>query len=520
MEADRQRLLKDNKTYRSEHVQQEERILALERQIRSLQEDKEDMFEENQLLQRELDVRAGKIGALEELFANINTHRNIEGDVPTSVECNTQNAAKDDVSIMNDEIQEEQSGGEANKHNIIYDEDAESVDILSQAAHSVGAAFASVMNNLHLDLPSLADQMEDIHSDAPLSPQQTIPSFHTKDVEQELYGAAMQEAQEWKGRYESLQSEHFVAKNEVSLLTSRVNDLEKQVTNAKKKAEVREGLLREVIQQYKDLEKDHSKANEKLGKLKEKVARLVFTKYKEEKEEKEVSMHNPQKNCKMTNGKPHLGGNSEQVFLEEQRPTFDTETSGITMEEMGHAQDDNSSSESSEEEKEKKVLTEDYRRLESECDRLQHEFESAIAKISTLEGELEKARDHVRTSQKEHADHARSMAKLEAEKIRLQEELLQEKQRLAKYRVTEVGQHQDDLRMAELRAEQACSKQREREQDLWDVIEQYKELAELNAEQQAHMNQVERELQLTNRVKIQRRDLVYEYRKMEKGTLH
>jgi DNA-directed RNA polymerase subunit F len=151
---------------------------------------------------------------------------------------------------------------------------------------------------------------------------------------------------------------------------------------------------------------------------------------------------------------------------------------------------------------------------------LQHEFESAIAKISTLEGELEKARDHVRTSQKEHADHARSMAKLEAEKIRLQEELLQEKQRLAKYRVTEVGQHQDDLRMAELRAEQACSKQREREQDLWDVIEQYKELAELNAEQQAHMNQVERELQLTNRVKIQRRDLVYEYRKMEKGTLH
>ena len=73
--------------------------------------------------------------------------------------------------------------------------------------------------------------------------------------------------------------------------------------------------------------------------------------------------------------------------------------------------------------------------------------------------------------------------------------------------------------------QQACQKQQEwkQEWDLWDVIEQYKELAEtnksvtkVNTEITKEKVGVGKELQLTKKVKIQQCDLVYDYCKLEK----
>ena len=73
--------------------------------------------------------------------------------------------------------------------------------------------------------------------------------------------------------------------------------------------------------------------------------------------------------------------------------------------------------------------------------------------------------------------------------------------------------------------QQAHQKQQEwkREQDLWDVIKQYKELMETN-ESAINVNmkitkekvEVKKELQLTKKVKIQQHELVYKYCKLEK----
>jgi hypothetical protein len=509
VESDRQRLLRETKSYQEDHVKQEERILALERQVKMLQQEKEELRDETHVLQRELDVRAGKIGALEELFQTINSTRTM--DIPENVEYDGDEDKQDAVSVMEEDVQGHgEDSADSKSKNAELTED-ESVDIISQAASNVGAAFANFMESLSIDLQSIsASQMEDIKSTA--SPGMEASSFHTKDVEQELHQAAMLEAEEWKEKYESLQADHNQAKLKIANLTVQLQDLEKEATNAKQKADLREGLLKDVIQQYKELEHEHAGGVEKIGKLKDKIARLVLNRYKQEKQEKMVES---------TPGKKKGNGDGDNNnFLESRLSTFDTETSGITMDDdLERPEDDSSSTQPSTDYDEDRVPLEDYKHIESECDRLQHEFETAIARISKLEKDLKKAHTQVQAAQKRHADQDHAIAMLEKEKSQLQEELLEDKQKIADWKSCHEGQQSDDLRMAELRAEQAQSKQREREQDLWDVIEQYKELAELNAEQQQHTSDVERELQLTHRVQIQRRDLVYEYRKLERGKM-
>jgi hypothetical protein len=510
VETDRQRLLRETKSYQEDHVKQEERILALERQVKLLEEEKQELRDETHTLQRELDVRAGKIGALEELFQTINTTRTL--DIPENVSYNSDTEKQDAISMEEEEKNTDDEKIDKNK--LKFDVEEESMDIFSQTANSVGTAFASMMESFSFDMQSItASNMEDIVSTATTPPEVETgdaTSFNTKDVEHDLHQAAMLEAQEWKAKCLSVQDEHSQAQLKIANLSVQVQDLEQQTGNARQKADLREGLLRDVIQQYKELENDHANAIEQIEKLKDKVACLAIRQYRQERQEKKSLYHGKGK-----------GEENDEVhnFLDHRLPTFETEGSGITIDDdIDRAQDDSSSSTpSSSNRDEDLILLDDYKQLESECDRLQHEFETAIVKISNLEKELDLARMQAHTSRKQHADQAHAIVLLEKEKAQLQEELLEEKQKLAVWQSTHEGQKADDLRLAELRVEQARSKQREREQDLWDVIEQYKELAELNAEQQEHMNNVERELHLTHRVQIQRRDLVYEYRKLERG---
>merc|ERR1719343_33756 len=112
MEADRQRLLKESKLYNQSDGEKEERILALERQVRQMQHDKDELQETNKSLKQQLTVREGKIGALEELFQNINANRTADGSRRTPDSPNRRNSL---LSVDDDE------------------EDCESVDIDSLA---------------------------------------------------------------------------------------------------------------------------------------------------------------------------------------------------------------------------------------------------------------------------------------------------------------------------------------------------------------------------------------------------
>ena len=75
----------------------------------------------------------------------------------------------------------------------------------------------------------------------------------------------------------------------------------------------------------------------------------------------------------------------------------------------------------------------------------------------------------------------------------------------------------DEVEEMELRYKEAREKQKERERDLWDVIEQYKKIADENIAAKDEKADIQHELMLTHQAQIQRRDLVYEYRKLEKG---
>jgi chromosome segregation ATPase len=380
-----------------------------------------------------------------------------------------------------------------------------------------------MVESLSYDLLSIGSQVVDMGTKSKMTDhssqneqqkqQPRLPSsYHTREVDQEIENATVQEVKKWKAKYESLENTHGVALEKIATLTARVNVLEKESATAKNKAELREGLLKDVIQQYKELEKEHSSSNDKLRKLKEKVAHLVVKQYRQDKNNNKAKQV----------GGPAKGGSPALKSTEKDDPSMDPAasfdvTEATTFDEGSehvhhHSQDDSTSASSTAfAEGGNGISLEEYQRLESECDRLHHEFESAMAKITILEEELEEAKSSIQDTKKVHADQSHDLALLESEKARLQEELLQTKELLSKMSSNENDViSADDVRMAELRVEEARTKQMEREQDLWDVIEQYKALSE-------QAENTERELHLTNKVKIQRRDMVYEFRKLERS---
>merc|ERR1740130_1028980 len=161
-------------------------------------------------------------------------------------------------------------------------------------------------------------------------------------------------------------------------------------------------------------------------------------------------------------------------------------------------------------------MTEDYKRLESECDRLQHEFETAIDKITSLEEELEEAKVQVHDTQKVSTEKSHKIAVLEKEKCALQERIIEVTAKIVDTQSTHTRQSIEvdtELKVAERKYEEARKNQMDREQDLWDVIEQNNE-SSTTKEKAAD---VEHELVSTEKVETQRRDLVYEHRKLEKA---
>lgn len=518
IEADRQRLLREGRSVQEEHEAKDARIVALERKARASEREQSDALEEISSLRRELDVRAGKIGALEELFQNINASRTIDGtdgggggggtasaaqhpkqrnhdgdnggrrrrphptDIPRNVECDDRT-----VSVME------------------VDED-DSVEISSQANGTTELVLTT----------SIASQMPDIVTDD--EGGQSVDRHHPHDDDDESTAATVRaELVMLKDRYRSLQEDRDASKLAVASLEQEVTSCQQRALASEKKAELREGLLKDVIQQYKALQRDHSQCTDQLERLKHKVRTIKeHGQYQHQRSPQHHAKGHPPAGVGAA-GKDVPSGSPPRPQAVEEAGTFD-----MTEPSSGPEEDEDSyfGLEIQVDGRET-MLTEDYQRLEGECDRLRHEFETAVDRIAALEGELSQARAQILDGQRARAHQAHSIAVLEHEKAGMQDRLDDQSRRLKETASSqeEVStQHRDALRMAELQLEQARGKQKQREQDLWDVIEQYKQLAEQNESTKEQMHYVEQELRLTHKVKIQRRDLVYEYRRLERGT--
>jgi len=171
----------------------------------------------------------------------------------------------------------------------------------------------------------------------------------------------------------------------------------------------------------------------------------------------------------------------------------------------------------------KNFVIEENKALVSECDRLQHEFDSAIEKINELQKSLEGAQDEMKEYQAKHANQSLTIAMLEGEKQTLQDKIVETTTMIVDEQ--SMNEHEkEEYKNSVLRETKAREKQIQREKELWDVIEQYRKLVDENrcikeekAEVEQQKAEVESELELTQKEKFQRRDLVYEYKKMEKG---
>jgi len=487
MEADRQRLMKESTLYKQGDGAKEAKILALERELRKMKHDQDELQDTNKSLQQQLEVREGKIGALEELFQSINANRKIEASKANRT---------DSLLIIEDEDNED---------------DCESVDIDSLAGGeneqgttqsfeemftSIWTSFTGTPSTKKVEDTSKADEDQEISSCF-------NDSYHTKQVEEELQVAAKAEADELRVNHRVLSEDYKVAQFKISDLTAKLEEATIKANSYKTKAGLREKLLKDVIQQYKELQMENSDCKEKMEQLKQKMAvllRLEKERHAERKEQEEATAA-----AAAEGGKVVVKGPTMEIS-----PTFEmSERTRMTTAE------ESTEDPSVDNGIDKNYIMEDYKRLQDECDRLQHEFDSAIEKINDLEESLQEAKNEVTKCQSLHADQARTMALLEGEKAAIQDRVIEATTKIVGTQ-SDNNQASDELKSAELRYKKAREKQIEREKDLWDVIEQYKKLVDVNQATQEEKAEIEHELQLTNKVKIQRRDLVYEYRKIEK----
>lgn len=283
-----------------------------------------------------------------------------------------------------------------------------------------------------------------------------------------------------------------------------------QVMTIKKKQELREKMLRDVIFQYKELQKEHDAATARLAML-------------------DPSSEGSSTSCSGTPNSPQPIRKNSNAPNQPEYPqlkkshTFETSTSSVgTTEPVGQSRtgtaihSENPSLEGSHQHSMSRheYTDEDYRQLEKEFSRLEHEHDDAAARIANLEEDLSKAKEDLSRAESKYEEKEKEYLELQQQYESLDSD--------HKAVVEKAAQLREDLDYAQEQASQAKAKRDQREADLWDVIDQYKKLAEENehtvakmqgvenqlGETQALVATIEHELALTKR-QSKRNDLVY-----------
>jgi hypothetical protein len=595
MEADRQRLLKESLLVNQnrDRISKVDQIASLERKVRSMQYEQDNLQETNSALRRQMCVREGKISALEQLFQNINANRSIDGTTRKNkkkthrkVPSDSQYRIERSVSLINGEESDDDDDDDYCDEDIDINSVTSGNDGIQQSFEeiftSIWTTFSSPVENKAQNLivgsgsgsgsngPSSGRSMEEegeeleyedmdgINTDDSSCHDEmssscgafsvTGDSYHTKQVEEELQAAAQKEYDELHSHHNKLCEDYESSQLRIADLTAKLEESIMKATSFEKKSELREGLLKDVIQQYKELQLENSTSKDQLRIVKQKVTVLI--QLEKERAAEVAAVAAAAAAVTATEGQQKVGlvskkegnNNNNGEFLEEETPTFDMSSDGSSTgsNNDNHNEDENKDENENENEDEdeddgstsssssslyttdgldKKFMTEDYKRLESECDRLQHEFDAAINKITSLEEQLEENKVQVHENLKVSTEKSHKIALLEKEKFILQERIIEVTNKIVDVQQQSTHSRQSievdtELKLAEQKLCEARTKQMDREQDLWDVIEQYKELAETNDTTTKEKTEIEHELFLT-----QRRDLGYEHCKLEKGRL-
>jgi chromosome segregation ATPase len=457
---------------------QEKAMINIKRKIEAIESHRQSLIEENRALKEENGMKENKIDALESLFHSMNSNRAEE---------------KQPEKLQKQLLR---------KHRrVIIEKDWETSTQVSSEVDGNTEIILKAVTSLGSCEQEGDDDDDDEYSDSSSFSSLEAPVIRDVDIEQTMVELVLA-----KDKYSQLQHEHIYTLKEVALLEAQLTEVSKKTAMTNKKQEMREGLLRDVVFQYKELQKEHDDTVDKIKSLEAKMGSRSRTEERRRDSGSGLDKK-PHKFSKLSPQEENLAVDEATTFdLSESSVSASTAFSMCATARDGFI-------EGLEIEFERTI--DDYKSLKSEFARLEHEYDNALANISSIEGELD--------ASKQDAEEARQKQK------EIQNDLtntidgrnqLEVEHRLALAKTATVEQA---LKLAKQQARVAREKQKQRESDCFEVIEQYKQLAQKHEfaeakieSAEAKIASVQHELNLTKK-EVRGRDLIYEYRKLEQN---
>lgn len=300
---------------------------------------------------------------------------------------------------------------------------------------------------------------------------------------------------------------------EVAKLKEELEKSHLEVKMAKKKQDLREKMLRDVIFQYKELQKELDTTSAQLNGMRghphDEIDPAIDSTGKQNNRDihtkttpKQASTATLEESSTFDTAEMSANtSNQAQSLSASATGSVHTRMTGIKFDVAAHSDDD-------------------YLQLQKEVARLEHQYEDAIARITNLEEDLDSTKGELASVQAQNIVKQNELIELQHKHDQLHTDYQTAMENTVRL--------QNDLEFAQEQARKAREQRDDREKDLWDVIDQYKELTVENENKfiemqgvetelgrtQALMASVKQELYLTKR-HIKRKDLVYDHMRMK-----
>ena len=560
IESDRQKLIQENQELQTELFEKTLDIHSYDSQAQLIDEinaDRDRLRKEREELQSASDRKDAIIQSLEQSLAT-KVEKAVHRDVPSSIVCD-QNQGDELPEEVESELRDDGSAvivqSTASVSRLTVDratsrdcpqqdmeepnDEACSLSPLGDYGEKPGAKQRSSQEEVNSTQRALEDEIENLKTKFEETRQQEEQSNAVRQNLQEevanlknhLEQAQKQvettnnfqeEVTKLKSKLMEAQKQLNTARNlqEVTKLKKKLEEAQKQVKTTRKKQELREKLLRDVIFQYKELQKEYDYTSAQLLLMQQ----IVETRC--------VDSDDPANSITSPNDtkKSNKEKTSSAAELEES-PTFETnETSTTTSNHENPSMDatvtssahtsmsgfqvDLSNSMSS---------LKDFKQLEKDHARLETEYEDAAAQIANLEQDLRVTKKELERLQSSDLEKQIEIAAMQKKYNQMQCEYNQA--------VESTSQLHDELELTQDFANEVRDRLDQRELDLSEVIDQYKHLMSESEndnarnkmkEMKTHLDQtkaqmasVEHELAVTKR-HTKRNDLIYDHIRMEK----
>mmetsp|Transcript_51326 Transcript_51326/g.123902 ORF Transcript_51326/g.123902 Transcript_51326/m.123902 type:complete len:732 (-) Transcript_51326:136-2331(-) len=402
------RLVEDTLTnLKSTNEIQADKIAVLVDKIKSLEQNQLEVRETNLRLRDQLEYKDNKISALEELFANINTNRHFNYGIGNLVD-----TMDDEYSLEAGDVDDDDDDGFG----------LEDVDLNEPVEVSLDHPRSNLSKTVR-------------------AKQHRSLVYRTESEVQEESMEVLLLAD----RLEMEQRHHETAKNLVECLEQDLGKQKMEVMAAQTKAEHRATLLRDMIGQYKELQVDHDDTLEELQVLNNRIEsfkeyhhtlELELRQYRGTDQSKTLSSSKLQeesndslveKDASATMTKMEATPERTSDIMDEGDDASLDLTADITEASTSYhttvvdhsvAADKNIANSTIQKLAQDKAKAEkEIKNLEKECDRLQHEFDTAIHKILALEVELSDGNDNLKKAESKIGNLQGEVSRLEQQTI-------------------------------------------------------------------------------------------------------